>query len=109
MVMVAGTVSQAASPAWSPPHEGSAPREASTERDEQHEVTALQAAAGDGFLERDVHRRGAGVAVTVHVDEDPLHRQGGAHCRRPHGPEDFLVWDVHGPSWVQCLLCLREP
>src|SRR2546425_2332082 len=75
MVIVAGTGSAAAVPAWSPPHEGGAPREASTERDEQHEVAALQAAGGDGFLEGDVHRRGAGVAVTVDVDEDPLHRQ----------------------------------
>src|SRR2546426_10481582 len=96
MVMVAGTVSQAASPAWSPPHEGSAPREASTERDEQHEVAALQAAGGDGFLERDVHRRGAGVAVTVDVDEDPLHRQVHAPGRRLDDPAISLVRDEHG-------------
>src|SRR5437870_13902517 len=75
MVIVAGTGSAAAVPAWSPPHEGGAPREASTERDEQHEVSALQAAGGDGFLERDVYRRSAGITITVDVDEDPLHGQ----------------------------------
>src|SRR5262245_27037859 len=58
-----------------PPHESRAPREAAPERDDEHEVPALEPAGGDRFLERDVDRGGAGVAVAVDVDEDAVHRQ----------------------------------
>src|SRR5262244_1403198 len=68
----------AASSSWSetsPAHESRAPGEAATERGDQQEITALDAARRDRFLERHVHRCGAGVPVAIHVDEDLLHRQ----------------------------------
>src|SRR5205809_796998 len=65
--------SAAAPSCFSPTDEGGSPREAPAERDEEHEVAALQTAGGDGLLERDVHGRGARVAVPVDVHEHALH------------------------------------
>src|SRR5437899_3173945 len=55
-----------------------APREAPAERDDEHEVAALQTARCDGLLECHVDGRGARVAVPVDVHEHALHRQGDA-------------------------------
>src|SRR5437667_6627084 len=55
-------ISAAAPSCFSPTDEGGSPREAPAERDEEHEVAALQTAGGDGLLERDVDGRGARVA-----------------------------------------------
>src|SRR5205814_5453196 len=63
---------------FSPADEGGSPREAPAERDDEHEVAALQTARCDGLLECHVDGRGARVAVPVDVHEHALHRQGDA-------------------------------
>src|SRR5439155_18585086 len=55
-------------------HRG-APGESATERDEQHFVTATQAALVRGLSDRDRDRRGRGVPVALDVHEDLLHRE----------------------------------
>src|SRR5215510_12927867 len=76
-----------------PPHESCALREASPERDDEHEVAALEPAGGDRCLERDVDRGGAGVAVMIDVDEHAVHRQVRALVGGLDDPEIGLVRD----------------
>src|SRR5690242_7061970 len=59
----------------SPPQQGGAPGESAAESDDEHEIAALEPAGRDRLFERDVDRRGAGVAVPVDVHEDAVHRQ----------------------------------
>src|SRR5437870_2507960 len=86
-------ISAAAPSCFSPTDEGGSPREAPAERDEEHEVAALQTAGGDGLLERDVDGRGARVAVPVDVHEHALHGKVDALGGRLDDAEVRLVRD----------------
>src|SRR5437762_2089673 len=59
---------------FSPADEGGSPREATAERDDEHEVPALEPARRYRLLERHVDGGGARVAVPVDVHEHALHR-----------------------------------
>src|SRR3989442_11029378 len=65
-----------------PSHQSGAPREAAAEGRDQDQVPFLDAPGGQRLLQRHVHRRGARVAVAVHVDEDALHRQADRKSTR---------------------------
>src|SRR2546425_101513 len=71
----------------SPAHESGAPGKATAEGRDQHQVAPLDAAGGDGFLERYVHRRGPRVGWWA----SPRSRRGGGGRRggpppRPRPP-----------------------
>src|SRR5262245_26946468 len=76
-----------------PPHEGRTPREAAPEGHDEHEVAALEPTGGERFLERDIDRGGAGVAVAIDVDEHAAHRQVHALGGGLDDPEIRLVRD----------------
>src|SRR5437667_12712648 len=46
-----------------------APRESRAEHDQEDQVAAMNASRSHGFIERDGHRSGGGVAVFVEIDE----------------------------------------